>query len=258
MENKKKKKSTKTEIDIILPNYNSHEFIVSTIKSIVNQSYFNWKLSIVDDNSNKKTKNILKKFSKNKKIKIYWMQRNQGAGFCRNYAIKKTKSPYIAFIDSDDIWSKNKLRDQINFMLKNKYSFSYTNYETFGEKRKFIIPPFKINYENFIRNTSIATSTMMVKRNVINNIKFSKTKICEDYYFKCKLLKKVKYAFCLNKYLTKYRIRKNSLQSSNLKNFYWIWQINKNYNKLNFINNFFSLLNISINSIKKYGGKNLF
>jgi hypothetical protein len=99
---------------------------------------------------------------------------------------------------------------------------------------------------------------MMVKRNVINNIKFSKTKICEDYYFKCKLLKKVKYAFCLNKYLTKYRIRKNSLQSSNLKNFYWIWQINKNYNKLNFINNFFSLLNISINSIKKYGGKNLF
>ena len=63
MDNKKKKKSTKTKIDIILPNYNSHEFIVSTIKSIVNQSYFNWKLSIVDDNSNKKTKNILKKLT---------------------------------------------------------------------------------------------------------------------------------------------------------------------------------------------------
>ena len=258
MENKKKKKSTKTEIDIILPNYNSHEFIVSTIKSIVNQSYFNWKLSIVDDNSNKKTKNILKKFSKNKKIKIYWMQRNQGAGFCRNYAIKKTKSPYIAFIDSDDIWSKNKLRDQINFMLKNKYSFSYTNYETFGEKRKFIIPPLKINYENFIRNTSIATSTMIVKRNVINNIKFSKTKICEDYYFKCKLLKKVNYAYRLNKFLTKYRVRSDSLQSSNLKNFIWIWKINKEYNKLNFLDNFLSLLYISFNSIKKYGGKNFF
>jgi hypothetical protein len=99
---------------------------------------------------------------------------------------------------------------------------------------------------------------MMVRRKEIKNIRFTNTKICEDYYFKCKLLKKVKYAFCLNKYLTKYRIRKNSLQSSNLKNFYWIWQINKNYNKLNFINNFFSLLNISINSIKKYGGKNLF
>ena len=255
MENKKKEK---TKIDIILPNYNSHEFILETINSVICQSYFNWKLTIVDDNSNKKTKDILKKFSKNKKIKIFWLNKNRGAGFCRNYAIKKTRSPYIAFIDSDDIWKKNKLKVQIHFMIKNNYSFSYTNYETFGEKKKLITPPSSFSYSSFIRNTSIATSTMIVKRNVLKNIKFSKTKICEDYYFKCKILKKVKHAFCLNKYLTKYRIRKNSLQSSNLRNFFWIWKINKNYNKLNFFDNFFSLLNISFNSIKKYGGKNFF
>ena len=255
VENKKKKK---TKIDIVLPNYNSHEFIVETIKSIINQTYFDWKLTIVDDNSNKKTKNILEKFSTNKKIKIYWLKKNKGAGFCRNYALKKTKSPYIAFIDSDDIWKKNKLKEQINFMLKNKYSFSYTYYETFGAKNKFITTPMSFDYLSFIHNTSIATSTMMIKRNVARNIKFSKTKICEDYYFKCKLLKKVNYAFCINKFLTKYRVRQNSLQSNNLRNFFWIWKINKDYNKLNFFDNFFSLLNISINSIKKYGGKNFF
>ncbi|MDA8822275.1 glycosyltransferase family 2 protein [Candidatus Pelagibacter bacterium] len=255
MENKKKKK---TKIDIVLPNYNSHEFIEETIKSITNQTYFDWKLTIVDDNSEEKTKNILKGFSKNKKIKIYWLKKNRGAGFCRNYALKKTKSPYVAFIDSDDIWEKNKLKDQINFMLKNKYLFSYTYYKTFGDKKKLVTPPTSFNYSNFIRDTSIATSTMMVKRNVIKNIKFSKTKICEDYYFKCKLLKKVKYAFCINKFLTSYRVRKNSLQSSNLRNFFWIWKINKDYNKLSFLENFFSLLSISINSIKKYGGKNFF
>ena len=236
MENKKKKKA---KIDIVLPNYNSHEFIVETIKSIINQTYFDWKLTIVDDNSDKKTKNILEKFSKNKKIKIYWLKKNKGTGFCRNYALKKTKSPYIAFIDSDDIWKKNKLKDQINFMLKNKYSFSYTYYETFGDKKKFIMPPTSFDYLSFIHNTSIATSTMMVKRSVLKNIKFSKTKICEDYFFKCKLLKKVNHAFCLKKNLTKYRISQNSLQSSNLKNFFWIWKINKNYNKLNFLDNFF-------------------
>jgi len=252
MENKKAK------IDIILPNYNSHKFIVSTLKSIINQSYSNWKLIIIDDNSNKKTISVLKKFSKNKKIKIYWLKKNQGAGFCRNYGIKKTKSPYVAFIDSDDIWKKNKLKNQINFMIKNNYSFSYTYYETFGERKKIIYPPLKFNYLSFIHNTSIATSTMMVKRSEIKNIKFTKTKICEDYYFKCKLLKKVNYAFCLNKFLTKYRIRKNSLQSSVLRNFFWIWKINKYYNKLNFFENFFSLLNISINSIRKYNGKHLF
>ena len=253
MENKKKKK---TKIDIILPNYNSREFIVETIKSITNQTYLDWRLIVVDDNSNEKTKKILKKISRNKKIKIFWLKKNKGAGFCRNYAIKKTKSPYLAFIDSDDVWKKNKLKDQINFMLKNNYSFSYTCYETFGDKKRFVIPPKKFDYSSFIQNTSIATSTMMMKRNVIKNVKFSKTKICEDYYFKCKLLKKVKYAFCLNKFLTKYRVRKNSLQSSNIRNFFWIWKINKNYNKLNFLDNFFSILNISINSLKKYGGKN--
>ena len=255
MENKKKKK---TQIDIILPNFNSQEFIAETIKSIIKQSYSNWKLIIIDDNSNKKTKEILKKFIKNKKIKIYWFKKNQGAGFCRNYALKKSKSSFVAFIDSDDIWRKNKLKEQINFMIKNKCSFSYTYYETFGDKKKFIKPPLSFDYSEFIHNTSIATSTMMVKKDMIKNIKFTRTKICEDYYFKCKLLKKVKYALCLNKFLTKYRVRKNSLQSNNLNNFFWIWKINKDYNKLNFFDNLFSLLNITINSIKKYSGKNIF
>jgi len=254
MENNKKK----TKIDIILPNYNSSRFILETVKSILGQTYKNWKLIIVDDCSNKETTSILKKIKKNKKIKIFWLKKNHGAGFCRNYAIKKSFSPYIAFIDSDDLWGKNKLKKQINFMKKNDYSFSYTDYETFGDKIKKVSNPQKLNYFNFIKNTSIATSTMMIKRNVISNSKFTNTKICEDYYFKCKILKKIKYAFCLNQYLTKYRIRKNSLQSNNLKNFYWIWKINKDYNKLSFLDNCISLIFISLNSLKKYGGKNIF
>jgi len=255
MENKKKEK---TKIDIILPNYNSSQFIIRTIKSILNQTYKSWKLIIVDDFSNKETKDILKKFSKKNKIKIYWSNKNRGAGYSRNYAIKKSNSPYLAFIDSDDVWKKDKLKKQINFMKKNNCSFSYTNYETFGDKSKKINNPLKFSYSSFIKNTSIATSTMMVKRKEINNIKFTNTKICEDYFFKCKLLKKVNFALCLNQYLTKYRVRKGSLQSSNLKNFYWIWKINRDFNKLNFLNNLISLFFISFNSLKKYGGKNIF
>ena len=248
----------KEKVDIILPNYNSSEYIIKTIKSILDQTYKNWKLIIVDDFSNRKTKDILKKFSKKNKIRIYWLNKNRGAGYCRNYAIRKSNSPYLAFIDSDDIWKKNKLKQQINFMKKNNCSFSYTNYETFGDKNRKIDNPSKLNYSGFIKNTSIATSTMMIERKKIDNIKFTDTKICEDYYFKCKLLKKINYALCINQYLTKYRIRRNSLQSNNLRNFYWIWKINKDYNKLNFLKNFFSLLCVSYNSLKKYGGKNIF
>tara|TARA_B100000035_G_C20907460_1_gene512313 strand:- start:94 stop:861 length:768 start_codon:yes stop_codon:yes gene_type:complete len=255
MENKKKEK---TKIDIILPNYNSSQFIDETINSILRQSYKNWKLIIVDDFSDEKTKDKLKKFSKYSKIKVHFMNKNRGAGFCRNLAINRSKSTYLAFIDSDDVWKKNKLKNQIKFMKKNNYQFSYTNFETFGLKKKRVKNPSKLNYSSFLRNTSIATSTMVIKRKVLGNIKFTKTKICEDYYFKCRLLKKVKFAYCLNQYLTKYRIRKNSLQSNNLRNFYWIWKINKEFNKLNFLSNFISLFNISVNSLKKYGGKNIF
>ena len=93
----------KNYIDIILPNFNSSKFLNQTLKSILEQTYKNWRLVIIDDCSDLKTINILKKYIKDKRIKIFWLKKNKGAGFCRNYAIKKTKSPYIAFIDSDDI-----------------------------------------------------------------------------------------------------------------------------------------------------------
>ncbi len=248
----------KEYIDIILPNYNSSKFLRQTLSSIIKQTYKNWKLIIIDDCSDNKTANILKEYRKDGRIKIYWLKKNSGAGFCRNFGIKKSKSPYVAFVDSDDIWKKDKLEKQINFMKKNHYPFSYTYYETFGDKKKIITPPLSFDYESFINNTSIGTSTMMVKRKELKNIKFTNSKICEDYYFKCKLLKKVKLAFCLNKFLTKYRIRSNSMQSSNIRNIFWIWKINRDFNKLSILNNLISIINISINSIKKYRGKNFF
>jgi len=249
------KKEKKIKIDIILPNFNSSDSIKETIKSVIGQTFKNWKLIIVDDCSDKKTKTILKKFSKNKKIKIYWLKKNKGAGYCRNYAIKKSKSAYLAFIDSDDIWKKDKLETQLRFMENNNYLFTYTNYETFGKKIKFISPAKEYDFKKFINDTSICTSTMIVKRDILKNIEFTNSEVCEDYFFKCKILK-ICNAYCLDDFLTKYRIRKNSLQSSSLKNFYWIWKINKEYNKFNFFENFFSLLFISINSLKKYGFKN--
>ena len=251
------KKNT-DKISIILPNYNSEEFLDTTIKSITNQSLKNWELIIIDDCSNYRTKQILKKYLKHKKIKVSFLKKNRGAGFCRNLAIKKSKGNYVAFIDSDDLWKKNKLINQLSFMKKNNFSFTYTNYETFDQKNKKIIVPKKFKYEEFTKNTSIATSTMMIKRSEIGNIKFTNTEICEDYFFKCKLLKKVKTAYRLDEFLTKYRIRKNSLQSNNMKNFYWIWKINKTFNKMSFFQNLISIFSISINSLIRYGGKNFF
>ena len=114
-------------------------------------------------------------------------------------------------------------------------------------------PPQKLTFVKFIHNTTIATSSMMISKKTAEGIKFTNTKICEDYYYKCKILKKNNYAFCLNKFLVKYRIRKDSLQSNSIRNAFWIWVINKKYNKLSFVENLKSLFFISLNSLRKYG-----
>ena len=257
---------TDLKVDIVLPNYNSEAYLEETIQSVINQTFKNWKLIIIDANSNFATQKILEKYNKYKNIKIIKLKKNKKAGFSRNLALRNSKSEYIAFIDSDDIWEEDKLSEQLNFMLKNKYSFSYTNYQPFKKSNNFsdnsdlnflqVVRPLKyFSYNTFIKNTSIATSTMIIKRSAIGNSKFSNTEICEDYFFKCQILKKVKYAYCLSKNLMRYRIRGDSLQSNKMKNLYWIWYINKNYNKMSFFKNLLSLFFISLNSIKKYGFK---
>ena len=116
------------KVEIVLPNYNSELYLEETIHSVIKQTFKNWKLTIIDGNSNIETQKILNRYNKHKKINVIKLKKNKRAGFCRNLAIKKSRSDYIAFIDSDDIWKRKKLSDQLNFMLKNNYHFTYTNY----------------------------------------------------------------------------------------------------------------------------------
>ena len=204
------------KISIIMPNYNSQKYLRETIKSITQQTYQNWELIIVDDNSNIKTKNILKSFKNNKRIKVFFLKQNKGDGYCRIYGIKKSKSKIIAFIDSDDLWTKNKLKNQLDFMQKN---------------------------------------SIMMKKEILKNIKLCMSPNFEDYYLKCQALKKAKNAHCLQKNLLKYRIKENSLSKNKLRNVFWLWRINRKFNKLNFITSLYSLFFISLNSLKKYGIK---
>ena len=88
-------------------------------------------------------------------------KKNKKAGFCRNFAMRISKSEYVAFLDSDDIWDKEKLSKQLSFMIKNKHSFTYTNYSTFKSTNenasKIINPPFQFSFDDFIKN-SFATN----------------------------------------------------------------------------------------------------
>ena len=91
--------SSKKIIDIIMPNYNKGSYISQAIKSVINQSYKNWKLYVIDDNSSDNSKNEILKFKDDKRVKIFFLKRNRGPSYCRNFGIKKSKSKFIAFLE---------------------------------------------------------------------------------------------------------------------------------------------------------------
>ena len=95
----------------------------------------------------------------------------------------------------------------------------------------------------------------MINKKILNNIKLSKSPNFEDYFLKCQILKKINFAYCIQKNLLNYRIKDQSLSKNKFRNVYWLWKINREFNGLSFLKNIISLLSISYNSIKKYGFK---
>jgi len=250
-------------VNIIVPNFNKGKYIERCILSIINQTFKNWHLILVDDASIDNSKNILKKFSTNKKITFIYLKKNKGPSFCRNLGLRKSSSKYIAFLDSDDFWSLNKLEEQVSFMESRNFDITYTDYLTIKEENEEkILKKTSIsnnfNYISFLKDNSINTSTLIIKKNIIGNIKFKKTSLLEDYIFKCEILKKGVIAHKLDKVLATYRVTPSNRSSNIFYNFLNLFFLNKKFNNLNFFFNIYCILSTSIRSIKKYGLKKYF
>lgn len=115
-------------VSVIMPSYNTASFIAESIQSIINQSYNDWELIIVDDCSTDNTDEIVEKFLVDKRIKYLKNEKNSGAAVSRNRALCEAHGKWIAFLDSDDLWMPDKLAKQVDFMEKNGYHFTYTKY----------------------------------------------------------------------------------------------------------------------------------
>ena len=161
-------------VSVIIPYYKKQKFINKTIYSVLNQTYSNFEIIIVNDEPGLFSKKILSSLQKkDKRIKIISNHKNIGAGLSRNKAIKLSKGKYIAFIDSDDLWKKNKLRLQINLMKKFKYNISHTAYNIIDENNKklAIRKSRNLNYTNLIKSCDIGLSTVMIKKNLLKKDK---------------------------------------------------------------------------------------
>ena len=240
-------------VSIILPTYNSRKFINRTINCILKQKILSWELIIIDDFSTDKTFEYLKQYQKNKKIKIFKNVRNLGPGLSRRIGLSKSKGKYIAFIDSDDLWKKNKLLEQIKFMKNNKCLFSFTNVIYIKNNFKYFMNyhvPKIIDYSTLIKQNVIVTSSVIIDSKIKNKIQFIEDGY-DDYNCWLSLLKKGYKALFLNKYLTVYKIRNKSVSSNKFKSFLWVWKILRKYQNLNLFVSILKIIIIIINTFKK-------
>ena len=123
---------SKDLVSIITPTYNCAKFIGATIESVLNQTYQNFEMIIVDDASKDNTEEVVKSF-KDKRIKYIRLSKNSGPAVARNRAMEEARGKYMAFLDSDDLWKREKLEKQINFIKKNKYKIICSDYEQIDE-----------------------------------------------------------------------------------------------------------------------------
>ena len=241
-------------VSIIIPYYKKKNYIKKTINSILRQTYKKFEVIIINDEPGELSKNILSFLQKkDSRIKIINNKKNIGAGKSRNKGIKIAKGKYIAFIDSDDLWKKNKLIKQIEFMHKKNIEISHTSYEIIdnnsvikGTRQAKIM-----NYKKLIKSCDIGLSTVILKKSLIENLRFPNLKTKEDYVLWLKITKKGKTIHALNTKLTQWRKSNNSLSSSVVRKLIDGYYVYRFCLKFNVIKSLYSLLVLSINFLNK-------
>ena len=207
-------------VSIIMPSYNTADYISESIKSVQAQGYSNWELIIVDDCSTDNTDDVVKPFLVDSRIRYLKNERNSGAAVSRNRALREAKGRWIAFLDSDDLWAPEKLEKQIEFMKKNGYSFSYTNYEEIdmaGQKTGVkITGPKKITKTGMFNYCWPGCLTVMYDAEKVGLIQIADIKKNNDYAMWLKVCKKAD-CYLLDKELALYRKgRVGSVSTQNL------------------------------------------
>lgn len=242
-------------ISIVTPVFNAEKFLAETIESVRAQTYKNWELLLVNDGSKDNSLKIAKEYAKkDKRIKVYSIE-NSGAAVARNTGIEKAKGDYICFIDADDLWKKEKLEKQLNFMQEKKCAFSFTGYEFANEKGepngKVVNVPEKITYKQALKNTTIWTSTVMLNMNILtkDDIYMPLVKRGQDTATWWKILKRIEYADGLDNSLSYYRRPAKSLSSNKLKALKRTWNLYRNIEKLNFVHSLYYFTNYILNAI---------
>ena len=202
-------------VSIIMPSHNCGRFVRETIESVLAQTYTNWELLFIDDCSTDDTEAIVQSFD-DTRIHYFRNEHNSGAAVSRNRALREAKGRWIAFLDSDDIWTPEKLEHQIHFMENNGYHFSYHEYEEIDEESQplhvKVSGPKHISKVGMFNYCWPGCLTVMYDVNKIGLVQIEDIKKNNDYAIWLKVCKKAD-CYLLNECLAYYRKRKGSISN---------------------------------------------
>ena len=257
LNNENKQECIDDLVSIITPAYNAAEYIGETIESVLAQTYHKWEMLIVNDCSKDNTAEIVQSYSdKDNRIKLINLKQNSGAAVARNTAIQNAKGRYIAFLDSDDLWKKEKLQKQLSFMQQNGYAFTFTAYGHFKDRKEniqnLVKVPKSLNYKQALKGNQIGCLTVMLDRMQVQNINFSKQKH-EDYILWLNILKQGITAYGLDERLALYRTgNSKSVSSNKLQSALWTWNVYRSSQTLSIFKSIYYMCFYVFNGIVKH------
>lgn len=253
---KANKSSAEGLVSVICPAYRAELTINEMIESVVQQSYTDWELIIADDCSPDRTAEVVAAAAvKDPRIKLIRCKVNGGPAVARNFAIRHAAGKWIAFLDSDDLWLPTKLEDTILFSLSKNSALTFTGYRrisnTGDRTGSYIKVPEKINYEQLLGNTAIATSTVLVNRDIVGNFEMKKC-YYDDFACWLSILKKGFFAYGLNKDLMRYRVMDNSISRNKINSALEVWKIFRTIERLGLIKSSYCFARYAIRACVKY------
>jgi teichuronic acid biosynthesis glycosyltransferase TuaG len=250
-------KHTPPVVTVIMPAYNVERFIGQAIDSVRNQTFTDWQLLVLDDGSRDGTCDVVqKRAEEDSRIRLLRNEQNMGVAKTRNRGFELCTSPYVALLDSDDVWHPAKLERQLEVMRATGADVCYTSYgimDASGEKVKqdYLVPE-QTDFSGLLKENVIGCSTVMLRGDVVKKYRFETNLHHEDYALWLKLTHDGCQAAGCPEVLVNWRFIQNSRSFDKRKSACSRWKIYREYMHLPLHQSIWAFCNYAISSIRKY------
>jgi glycosyltransferase involved in cell wall biosynthesis len=252
-----KSKGFNNKVSVITPVYNLQEYIGACIESVLDQTYSNFELIIVDDASTDNSVKIIEEYSeKDARITFIRMSSNSGPAVTRNTGIKASTGRFLTFLDGDDIWLPHMIEKSMNTMREKKCGFVFASYKRLDENLKPLlsdyIVPSKVTYKDILKSNSISCLTAFIDVQKLGKKCMPLIRKRQDMGLWLAYLKEIDYAVGIKEPLAIYRIRKGSLSRNKFSLIKFQWEFYTKHENLNFFRSSYYMAHWMVRGILKY------